>query len=574
MTGSRIHTGLAIPSFMQGHQAGRNVQYQKEARQLNRKNSESARMQAEANYNAVMLEAHRRGIYLDANGNWKNRSDGLQYHTEDQLNKTMVDMNEMRARLIAIQNLNDLNIWHNLNKEVRVDDEGVDFSQLNAVFSQAPIVGNELKLEGIHSMDNLDFNNPDEVALVQQYLQGQGGELEDFTTNLEMQNEAKKVLFKYFDENGQKHIGNFIEMSVATGLLSSPVSANKALRDRVANELSVFQHLLGFGDGKTLEERRADADNVKLGHIATIYGYNQGVKKAAVEGASDERQERIKKETEATKGYYKVQETWTKGILGVEQEKFKGLNKNNKKFTDRGEALRTHKDTSAEILRLVGKDNWAEVKLSEIPPDFALTHLPIFRDNEAAHNYLYKSRGLTEGALKTLRHYGRLLPLAKRAAELTPEDAGIVDNVLGSFKKKYLHPGSDDKARIAYGSLRSKLLRIFAGATMTVSELKEFKNNLEDLNVQPVTILTQLETELSSWVGEIETIANLSDPIISIRYLGGFLSDIKDIRKTINNNLNNIKGVLLGDNSKLSSSKQPDYSDSKAKMEQLVGLPE
>jgi hypothetical protein len=204
--------------------------------------------------------------------------------------------------------------------------------------------------------------------------------------------------------------------------------------------------------------------------------------------------------------------------------------------------------TDVKELR-VGLDemNWLESKPSEMS---GTERAKVYRDYISPLEDLRNFKLSTEDK-RTVRSLRNLTALGGTAGtELTPDETGLLDSTLNSFKKYIFDEVGGKKATASYETFRNVFRNALYGASLTKPEIESFNKAAGTLGQKFQPVMQQLQVQMSTIKNNLEAIRDLNDPDIAHYYTGQSIEQIDDAIAAIEDRMDNpslrLKDVAKG----------------------------
>lgn len=140
---------------------------------------------------------------------------------------------------------------------------------------------------------------------------------------------------------------------------------------------------------------------------------------------------------------------------------------------------------------------------------------------------------------RTVRQLRELTSLGGTAGtELTPEETGLVDSTLNTFKKYIFNEVGGKKATSAYETFRNLFRNSLYGAALTDNEISAFNKAAGTLGQQFQPVMAQLKVQMTTIKDNLESIRDLNDPDIAHYYTGKSIEQIDDAIMAIEERMN------------------------------------
>lgn len=109
--------------------------------------------------------------------------------------------------------------------------------------------------------------------------------------------------------------------------------------------------------------------------------------------------------------------------------------------------------------------------------------------------------------------------------ELSPEETGIIDNLLFTVKKYFSDEVKGTEAVASYATFRNSLRNALYGSALTDAEIKAFNEAAGTLKQQLGPVLSQLKVQMEDVKNKLSVITQMEDPMIGEYYLGMSLDE-------------------------------------------------
>ena len=121
---------------------------------------------------------------------------------------------------------------------------------------------------------------------------------------------------------------------------------------------------------------------------------------------------------------------------------------------------------------------------------------------------------LTSTDKKEMADIKRIITLGDTAKKLTPEDTGMIDNLVGNIKK-YVSNDAPAEAKNAYSQMMTTIRNSLYGATLTDNEMVAFTQAFGSLYQQDKAVKTALKTSLEAVKAKMEVFADTGDEVVT-----------------------------------------------------------
>lgn len=115
---------------------------------------------------------------------------------------------------------------------------------------------------------------------------------------------------------------------------------------------------------------------------------------------------------------------------------------------------------------------------------------------------------------------------ATAGSELTPDETGIIDNMLYSVGKYINNNVEGVNGVSAYETFRNVFRNALYGASLTATEVSAFEKAAGNLKQQLGPVLAQLKTQMVDVKNQLQSIADFEDPMVAYYYLGQSQDDV------------------------------------------------
>ncbi len=244
---------------------------------------------------------------------------------------------------------------------------------------------------------------------------------------------------------------------------------------------------------------------------------------------------------EATKQYYD-QKNGAKST--TDQEKFVQDFMTNNPNSTRTDAVNSYKNQvkTADSKNIAEVDQYKDELDSVKFLDADMSTMST-QDRANVHRKISKIETLLDIKLsnedkRVMRDLNNLTKLGAIAGtELTPDETGILDSTLNSFKKYMFDEVGGSVATSAYETFRNIFRNSLYGASLTETEVKAFNAAAGTLGQKFQPALSRLNTQMKSIKSQLESIRDTNDPYISKFYLGKDIGSIDDAIRQIESRL-------------------------------------
>jgi hypothetical protein len=121
---------------------------------------------------------------------------------------------------------------------------------------------------------------------------------------------------------------------------------------------------------------------------------------------------------------------------------------------------------------------------------------------------------LTSADKKEMADIKRIITLGEVSKGLTPEDTGIIDNLVGNIKK-YVSDDAPSEAKNAYSQMMTTIRNGLYGATLPAAEMTSFTQAFGSLYQQDKAVKSALKTALEATKAKMETFTDVGDEAVT-----------------------------------------------------------
>lgn len=173
-----------------------------------------------------------------------------------------------------------------------------------------------------------------------------------------------------------------------------------------------------------------------------------------------------------------------------------------------------------------------------------------YRTIEPSIQRIEKSLGIKNNSTdkKEMADIKRIITLSDKAKNLTEEDTGMLDNLVGNISK-YVSDKAPAEARNAYNQMMVSVRNALFGATLPPAEMASFTSAFGSLYQQDKAVKSALKTSLEAIKSKFETYADTGDEAVTHFRYGADLAKMDQIIT----NLDSMIGVIDGKKSKSSN---------------------
>lgn len=174
--------------------------------------------------------------------------------------------------------------------------------------------------------------------------------------------------------------------------------------------------------------------------------------------------------------------------------------------------------------------------LKENPKFFETVYQPgtdEYRKMEPNIQKIEKNLGikLTSADKKEMADIKRIITLGDVSKGLTPEDTGIIDNLVGNIKK-YVSDDAPSEAKNAYSQMMTTIRNGLYGATLPAAEMTAFTQAFGSLYQQDKAVKSALKTSLEATKAKMEVFSDVGDEAVTHFRYG---ADAAKLNKIIDN---------------------------------------
>lgn len=157
--------------------------------------------------------------------------------------------------------------------------------------------------------------------------------------------------------------------------------------------------------------------------------------------------------------------------------------------------------------------------LKENPRFFETVYQPgtdEYRKMEPNIQKIEKNLGikLTSADKKEMADIKRIITLGDVSKGLTPEDTGMIDNLVGNLKK-YVSDDAPSEAKNAYSQMMTTIRNGLYGATLPAAEMTSFTQAFGSLYQQDKAVKSALKTALEATKANMETFTDVGDEAVT-----------------------------------------------------------
>lgn len=206
-------------------------------------------------------------------------------------------------------------------------------------------------------------------------------------------------------------------------------------------------------------------------------------------------------------------------------------------------ASKTRTSTQKEIKDVdTVKDELDEIQFFDTPmSELTVTNKAKIHRKIAAIEDLRNVK-LSNETKREVRNLRDLTALGATAGdELTPEETGLLDSTLNTFKKYMVNEVGGVKGTAAYESFRNIFRNMLYGASLTAGETKAFNKAAGTLGQKFEPVMQQLNTQMSTIKHNLEAIRDLEDPYLAHYYTGQSIEEIDRAIQSIDDRIETSK---------------------------------
>ena len=138
---------------------------------------------------------------------------------------------------------------------------------------------------------------------------------------------------------------------------------------------------------------------------------------------------------------------------------------------------------------------------------------------------------LTSADKKEMADIKRIITLGDVSKDLTPEDTGMIDNLVGNIKK-YVSDDAPSEAKNAYSQMMTTIRNGLYGATLPAAEMASFTQAFGSLYQQDKAVKSALKTSLEATKAKMEVFSDVGDEAVTHFRYG---ADAAKLNKIIDN---------------------------------------
>lgn len=138
---------------------------------------------------------------------------------------------------------------------------------------------------------------------------------------------------------------------------------------------------------------------------------------------------------------------------------------------------------------------------------------------------------LTSTDKREMADIKRIITLGDTAKKLTPEDTGMIDNLIGNIKK-YVSDDAPAEAKNAYSQMMTTIRNSLYGATLPAAEMASFTQAFGSLYQQDKAVKSAIKTALEGVKAKMEVFTDVGDEAVTHFRYG---ADAARLNKIIDN---------------------------------------
>ena len=372
----------------------------------------------------------------------------------------------------------------------------------------------------------------EESQYKQQAMDAQALQMEKFREELATMRTAKlketayNATNAYFTDGNFRHLNNALQENPDLKKVFGGVTRVEPLNPNNPEDIRMFQELGGdnFDSPETRKRyvKTIDADgNSKITDMFAVAKANGTWKTWTDEKFSNLEKEAKIAELNAKAAYYEG-----KGIGGTGDKTAMQKNADYLDSIDPTGKLKTdflNKETgwapTTTTKELNEVDKARTSVLKENPKFFETVYQPgtdEYRKMEPNIQKIEKNLGikLTSADKKEMADIKRIITLGNTAKELTPEDTGMIDNLVGNIKK-YVKNDAPSEAKNAYSQMMTTVRNGLYGATLPPAEMTSFTQAFGSLYQQDKAVKSSLKTALEATKAKMEVFSDVGDEAVT-----------------------------------------------------------
>lgn len=142
---------------------------------------------------------------------------------------------------------------------------------------------------------------------------------------------------------------------------------------------------------------------------------------------------------------------------------------------------------------------------------------------------------------KEMADIKRIITLGDTAKKLTPEDTGMVDNLVGNIKK-YVSNDAPAEAKNAYSQMMTTIRNSLYGATLTDNEMVTFTQAFGSLYQQDKAVKSALKTSLEAIKAKMSTFTEVGDEAVTHFRYGADTTKLEQIIDNLDTMIATVEG--------------------------------
>ena len=383
----------------------------------------------------------------------------------------------------------------------------------------------------------------------QQTMDAQALQMEKFREELatmratKLKETAYNATNAYFTDGNFRHLNNALQENPDLKKIFGGVTRVEPLNPNNPEDIRMFQELGGdnFDSPETRKRyvKTIDADgNSKIADMFAVAKAN-GTWKTWNDTKLDEREKEAKiAEMKAKATYYEgkgIGGTGEKTAMQKNAEYLDNIDPTGKLKTDfLSKETGWAPTTTTKELNEVDKARASVLK--ENPKFFETVYQPgtdEYRKMGPNIQKIEKNLGikLTSADKKEMADIKRIITLGDVSKGLTPEDTGMIDNLVGNIKK-YVSDEAPAEAKNAYSQMMTTIRNSLYGATLPAAEMASFTQAFGSLYQQNKAVKSALKTALEATKANMEVFSDVGDEAVTHFRYG---ADAARLNKIIDN---------------------------------------
>jgi len=228
------------------------------------------------------------------------------------------------------------------------------------------------------------------------------------------------------------------------------------------------------------------------------------------------------------------------------QKNFNWLNKSSPELAQKFLAKETGYAPTTSTKEMLVVDEAKAKIVEQNPKFFETTYTPgtdEYRQMEPNIQKIEKAMGIKMNSTdkKEIADIKRIITLSDTAKELTPEDTGMVDNLVGNVSK-YISDKAPSEAKNAYNQMMTTVRNSLYGATVPAAEMSSFTQAFGSLYQQDKAVKSAMKTSLEAMKAKMEAFTDTGDEAVTHFRYG---ADATKLNKIINN-IDSMLGAIDG----------------------------